>query len=115
MATLFWLFVGHFVADYPMQSDFIARAKNRHNPMGYIPAGQTLQVHWPWVLSAHAATHAGAVALATGNPLFGVAEFVAHFLIDVAKCENVTGIHTDQMLHLACKVVWAWLAVGESR
>lgn len=104
---LFWLLVGHAVADYPLQSDWMAKAKNRHNPLAYIPAGQTPQCIWPWVLSAHAATHAGAVALATGSVHLGVAEFVAHFIIDVLKCENVTGIHTDQLLHVACKIAWA--------
>lgn len=108
MSQLFWLIAGHFIADYPLQSDFIAKAKNRHNPMGYIPAGQTPQVHWPFVLTAHAATHAGAVTLATGSVGLGCAEFVVHWLIDFAKCEKWTSIYTDQGLHISCKIAW-WL------
>lgn len=111
MTVLFWLVVGHFVADYPLQSDFIAKGKNRHNPMGYIPAGQTPQVHWPFVLTAHAATHAGAVALATGSPLLGCCEFVAHWYIDFAKCENWTSIYSDQALHIGCKILWFALVI----
>ena len=109
MTLLFWLLVGHAVADYPLQSDFIAKAKNRHNPMGFIPAGQTPQVHWPFVLCAHAATHAGAVALVTGSVFLGVLEFVAHTIIDFAKCENWTSIYSDQALHVGCKLLWIWL------
>lgn len=108
-SVIFWLLVAHAVADYPLQSDWMAKAKNRHQPLGYVPAGQTPQAIWPWVLSAHAATHGGAVALATGSVELGIAEFVLHWLIDAAKCENLTGIHTDQMLHIACKVLWAVL------
>lgn len=109
---IFWLFAGHFVSDYPLQSDWMAKAKNRHNPLAYIPARQTPQLIWPWVLTAHCATHAAAVALVTNNPLLGLCEFVAHVVIDVLKCENVTGIHTDQALHLLCKLAWAYVALS---
>ena len=111
MSTLFWLLIGHAVADYPLQTDAMAKGKNRNRPLdlSLVPPGQTPQVFWPWMLSAHAAVHAGAVALATGSVELGCAEFAAHWLIDFGKCDSRYGIHVDQCLHLACKVLWVVL------
>lgn len=105
MAELFWLLVGHFVADFPLQTEWIAKYKNRHRASP-APPGQRLEPVWPWIMSAHAATHAGFVALATGSTTLGIAEFVAHWIIDFLKCENRFGPTVDQCLHLACKLVW---------
>jgi hypothetical protein len=102
---LFWLIVGHAVADYPLQGDFLAKAKNHAAPLPGIP--------WIHGLLPHAAIHAGAVALATGSPLLGCAEFAAHALIDYGKSAGWYGapgprsFHADQALHVASKVLWA--------
>ena len=105
----FLLLVGHAVADFALQNDAMAKGKNRHASVGLLPPGQTPQVAWAYWLTAHALVHAGAVVLATQSLELGVAEFALHWLIDAAKCENWTGIHTDQALHMACKVLWALL------
>ena len=34
---LFWLMVGHALADYPLQGDFLAKAKNRTAPIPGVP------------------------------------------------------------------------------
>ena len=52
------------------------------------------------------------MALITGVPLLGAAEFAAHFLIDLLKCRKVFNLATDQTLHLLCKVAWAICAVS---
>ena len=111
ITLLFLLVLGHFVADYPLQSDFIAKGKNRFRPVdpASIPPGQTPMMVWPWVLTSHAGTHAAAVYLVLGNPLLALAELIAHWLIDYGKCANRYGIHFDQCAHLACKVVWVLL------
>lgn len=106
MMMLFWLLVGHALADFPLQSDFLAKGKNRHTPAFNVPTGQIPQAIWPWCLSAHALIHAGAVAAATGSVVFGMVEGVLHWGIDFAKCENWTEIHTDQLLHVACKIAY---------
>lgn len=110
----FVLVLGHFVADYPLQSDFIAKGKNRFRPVdpASIPPGQTPMLVWPWVLTAHAGTHAAAVYLILGSPVLAACELVAHWLIDYGKCANRYGIHVDQGAHIVCKLLWAVIAVG---
>jgi hypothetical protein len=104
LSTFWWLVVGHFVADYPLQTDFVAKFKARAASLAAVP--------WYYVLSGHAATHAAAVGLVTGSPPLAALEFAAHWLIDWAKCEGKTGIHADQLLHVACKALWAGLALA---
>lgn len=97
MALLFWLLVAHAVADYVLQPAAISSDKNRHRAAPGM---------WPYAMAAHCLTNAGAVALATGSVGLGVAEFIAHFAIDMAKCEGWTSRAVDQALHVACKVAW---------
>lgn len=106
MTTLFALLLGHCVADYPLQTDHIAKFKNWKNASPP-PPGQKQQAVWPYVMSAHAGTHAAAVWIVTGSPLLAGCEFAAHWMIDAAKCANWTDIHKDQSLHVVCKVAWA--------
>ncbi|MCI0354597.1 MAG: NAD(P)H-dependent oxidoreductase, partial [Acidobacteria bacterium] len=64
----------------------------------------------PVVLSAHAFIHGGAVAFVTQNLGLGLAETAAHWVIDYGKGERWYGFHTDQFLHILCKMAWAgWL------
>jgi hypothetical protein len=99
MTTLFWLLVGHSLADYPLQGDYLAAAKR--------PGGK--ETAWWIALSAHSLIHAGVVALVTGSIAIGVCEFVAHWTIDYLKCRGFVGYTADQGLHIACKVTWAVL------
>lgn len=100
---LFFLLVGHALADYPLQGDFLAQAKNHNTPVG--------KVFWPHALSAHALIHGGFVAVITGSPLLGVAEAVVHAVTDWLKCDMRISLNTDQAIHIACKVLWAALIV----
>lgn len=102
--TLFYLLAGHALADFPLQGEFIAKAKNRHTFNG--PLGQKPMKVWLHALTAHALIHGGMVALITGSLWLGLAETAAHWLIDFGKCENWYGIHTDQGLHVGCKILW---------
>ncbi len=106
--VLFWLFVGHAVGDFGLQSDWMARYKNRHLQGASVFSSKP---EWIWleVLSAHCFIHAGAVALATGSIALGLLEFIAHWIIDYCKCEDWIGFHTDQFLHIACKLLWFML------
>lgn len=108
--VFFWMLVGHALGDFALQSDWMVQNKNPRKYKKKAPDRRDLI--WLHVLTAHALIHGGAVALATGSALLGVAETVAHWLIDYGKCNRHYGFHVDQFLHLGCKVVWAlcWLA-----
>lgn len=102
MQTLFWLVVGHALADFALQSDALARNKNRHieRPSRSMPP-------WPYWLVAHALIHGGAVAWVTGSIFLGLVEVLLHALIDFAKCEGYSGPHEDQAAHVICKIGYA--------
>jgi len=103
---LWWLVVGHAVMDFWAQSDALAQMKNRNRPNTRVPPGQKPQTMWPYALTAHALHHGAAVAFVTGRIELGLAETVAHWVIDFGKCENWYGIHYDQIAHIVCKLVW---------
>ena len=96
--TLFLLLVWHALADYPLQGDFLARAKSRAAPIPGVP--------WFQALGAHSLIHAGGVAWITGSLWLGLAELVAHALIDDAKCNGRLSFNADQAAHVVCKVWW---------
>jgi len=113
VTLLFWLLVGHAVMDFSLQTDTMAKGKNRNRPVdpSVIPPGQKFQPTWGYWLTSHALHHGGAVALVTGRIDLGIAEAVAHWGIDFGKCESWYGIHVDQGLHIACKLAWLWVAL----
>lgn len=85
----------HCLADYPLQGDFLAKAKNHRVPIPGVP--------WLTALLSHAAIHAGGVLLVTGSLWFAAAEFIGHSIIDYTKCSGRIGFNADQALHLAMK------------
>jgi hypothetical protein len=101
---LFWLVIGHFVMDFPLQGSAVAAQKSP------IPGARNealaKAVPWPYWMTAHALMHGGTVMLITGSLTLGVLETTIHWLTDVAKCCRLIGIHTDQAIHIGCKVVW---------
>lgn len=112
MIILFFkLLCGHAIADFCLQTEFIATNKNRNAiPKGYDPKLHgPQQTIWPYVLTAHALTHGVFVGAITGNWYLAMAETTAHWLIDFGKCEKRYGIHTDQGLHILSKLLWCFL------
>lgn len=121
MMTLFFLLlVGHALADYPLQGDFLARAKNHRAPIPGVP--------WQHGLLWHSVLHGGAVGLVTGSVWLGLLETAAHVWIDYAKSAGWFGwwvprepltakgdrvqqraFHIDQALHVLCKILWVIL------
>jgi putative copper export protein len=100
LAPLAWMLIGHALADYPLQGDWLSKAKNQ--TLSLVPG----EVIWPGALACHAAIHAGAVMLATGSWLLAGLEFVAHALIDLTKCSGRLSYNMDQAMHVLCKLVW---------
>ena len=99
---LIMLILGHFLGDYPLQGDKMAVEKC---------PGKDVTLSWKWWLTAHAGTHGFIVALLTGIPALGLAEMLAHFLIDFGKCRLGYKLIVDQALHWACKIVWVYIIV----
>ncbi len=91
----------HALADFPLQGAFLAKQKVRKQ------ADNTSV--WIVALSAHSVIQAGGVWLISGSLLFGFVELILHALIDLAKGEGKFGLIPDQLLHLACKVVYVVL------
>ncbi len=96
----------HFLADYPLQGDFLAKGKNRTNPIPGI-------AFWH-PLTAHAAIHGGFVGVITGSAIIGVAEAIIHWITDDAKCRGWISYNTDQAIHILCKVAWALIVTYEA-
>jgi len=97
MRLLLALVSAHFICDFPLQSDWIGKNKS---PI----TGGTI---WPWVMAAHAATHATGTYVVSGSVKAAMFQFAAHALIDIGKCLGAYGFHTDQTLHLTCAVALA--------
>jgi hypothetical protein len=93
------LVLAHLLADYPLQGDFLAKAKNHTAPIPGVPAGLALL--------SHAGIHAGFVWLITGSALMGAIELVLHAAIDHLKCAGKITFTQDQWLHFACKCGYA--------
>lgn len=105
-SPLVHMLIGHAIADYPLQGDWLSKAKNHR--LDLVP-DETI---WPLALASHAAIHAGMVALVTGSWVLALCEFVAHLWIDWGKCEGIIGYNTDQILHILCKLLWFALLVS---
>ena len=97
------LVVAHMLCDYPLQGDFLAKAKNHTAPLPGVP--------WWQALGAHSVIHGGAVWLITGVWWLGLAEVVAHAVTDFAKCNRHFGFTVDQFLHIVFKAVWVGFAI----
>ena len=100
----FALLIGHALADYPLQGDFLARAKNHKLPIPGVPFYQAL--------GAHAMIHAGVAWAITGVWWIGAMELGAHALIDYAKCDGKIGFNADQALHIVCKGSYVLILLG---
>lgn len=95
----------HFLCDYVFQTDAIATGKNR------LIDPAKFGVNWYYWMTSHAATHGFGVGIVTGSFWLGLTEFILHWFIDAGKCEKLYGLHTDQLLHLVCKIVITVLVV----
>lgn len=103
VTLLFLLVFAHMLADYPLQGDFLAQAKNRNTKLG--------MMFWPHALAAHSIIHGGFVLLLTASIWLALAEILIHAATDWLKCEMRISLNVDQAIHIGCKVLWAALVV----
>lgn len=95
----FLLLGGHFLMDYPLQGDFLARAKSHRRPVPGVP--------WYQALGAHAVLQGAAVYVVTASWTLAFMEVVLHAAIDYARDEELLTFNQDQTLHWLCKALYA--------
>jgi len=106
------MFIGHVLADYPLQGEFIANGKNRNlDHKKLFSEGTAPLFLWVHAMTAHCLIQAGFVWLITGSAVLAIVEFVVHWIIDFVRCEGWISFNVDQGLHFACKVIYAVLLV----
>ena len=93
----------HFLLDFAIQGDFVAKFKAR------IVDGEK-NAMWKWVLTSHAASHTLPVILLTQSLLLGGVMFLSHFVIDFLKCEKKINFNQDQILHIFVILLITWLS-----
>jgi len=98
----FALVIGHALADYPLQGEFLAMCKNRRFLVRLKDPLRPPEL-WVYCMTAHCLIHAGTVWIITGSVVLGVVELVLHWVLDQAKCEGKTTFAIDQWGHVACK------------
>ncbi|MBX7207362.1 MAG: DUF3307 domain-containing protein [Verrucomicrobiaceae bacterium] len=105
LQALFALAIGHALADFPLQGEFLAMCKNRRHLIRLKDANLPPSM-WISCMAAHCLIHAGMVWIVTGSALLGAVELVIHWALDVAKCEGKTDFSVDQCLHVVCKIMY---------
>ena len=133
--TLLLLIAGHALCDYPLQGDFLAKAKNhklgrcscgkevKHVKADFWAVGPEVCLgghwhkpanSWGWkkALFAHSSIHAGMVLLVTGSLVLAFSELVIHAITDWLKCDERIGSNTDQAIHYACKILWVLILLA---
>lgn len=100
---LLLMLAAHFIADYPLQGDFLSTQKNP-----YLAAEKRF-MPWEQAMLAHCAIQAGFVLLLTGNIFLCLAELVVHFSTDIIKCAGRISFNTNQYINFGCKVLWVIL------
>lgn len=99
---LAYLIAAHAVCEYPLQGDFLSKAKNRLVPEAW----------WPLHLAYHALIHAVAVYIITGVFWFLIAEFALHAATDYSKNRRYITFNQDQFIHIVCKVGYVAILAG---
>ena len=89
LELLLWVIGAHFIGDYAMQSDWMAKNK-----------GKSI-----YVMIAHCAIYT--VVCAIPFEMFGACIpwvmgiiFITHFFSDYLKCNNLYGLAIDQTIHI---------------
>ena len=107
----FYIFVSlifaHSLTDLALQPDHIGLRKNRlYHHIRF--DGSKIYHHWPYYLVGHGLINGTGVWLVTTSVTLGLAESLAHSIIDFTSCERWIPFWLDQVLHVFCKVAWVF-------
>jgi hypothetical protein len=103
---VYWLLITvHFICDYPLQGEWLAKAKN--HKLNLVPG----QVIWPHCLFGHASIHALPVAILTSSVWIGLIELITHMITDYLKCDGKLTYNQDQFIHISLKIIYAAIVV----
>jgi hypothetical protein len=108
---LFALLIGHALADFPLQGEFLAAGKEMHGHLERLTGTTWPQGMWAYCLTFHSLIHGGAVWIITGSVRLGALELILHWLIDCAKSARLMGFYLDQSLHILCKLAYVYLLI----
>lgn len=112
LEIIFWLFVAHYIADYPLQTPEMGKYKNSKNQPP-LPDKDAKRVSvWIPYLTSHAFVHAGLSALVVGVPL-GFLIGLIHWIQDYCKCKYQYSPNLDQIIHLTILVIVAIIYVSK--
>lgn len=95
MKTIYFLLLSHFIGDYVLQSDYIAKTKGEN---------------W-WHLVIQSALYTFPFALIFGTDLRLLGLFINHFIIDALKehghvINYVPDQFLHQLLHMVCLILY---------
>lgn len=106
MIELFFILIMvHYLCDFSLQNDFVAKFKaikinGEYNPI------------WYHCLTAHCAIHSLGVYVVTKSLWLAAIMFVTHFIIDQSKCLNKLTFNQDQLLHFAVLALISYLHIS---
>lgn len=112
LLLFFALAIGHVFGDYPLQGSFLAMGKNRNLDASVVFGGNKAPKDlWIHCLTAHSMVHSGIVWLITGSGVLALVELLGHWVTDFIRCEKMISYNTDQLIHFACKLLYAMVIV----
>lgn len=101
LTTFFLLLGAHFLADFVLQTDFIAREKNPKTAK----MGKST-----YILFMHCYLHASLTMLITRSWLCAFVMLASHYVIDEAKNNEAIDFVTDQVLHVTIIVFLTFIS-----
>ena len=99
------LIMVHYLCDFSLQNDFVAKFKAMRINGEYNPI-------WYHCLTAHCAIHSLGVYVFTESLWLSALMFVTHFIIDQSKCLNKLTFNQDQALHFMVIAIIACIYHG---
>lgn len=99
------LIMVHYLCDFALQNDFVAKFKSMKIN------GEYNEI-WYHCLTAHCAIHSLGVYFVTSSIYLSSLMFITHFMIDQFKCLNKLTFNQDQSLHFIVIVIISCIHIG---